>query len=395
MESASAAGARATALADPFGKALAARSGDSSPCRPIGVRDALVVVVPAWICSRLLAIVTLLIAQVVHHPALPRTGDGHPYSLWTWDGAWYLAIATHGYQGLHTEAVRFFPLFPLLGHVTGLLLGGHTGAGLVVVANTAALAFAAAVASFVHREIDPTLVRATVWLTLLAPGAIALALPYTEAVAGLLTVGYFLAVRGTRRGIWIALPLGVLAGLARPTGVLLSVVPLVELWQRRRRGLAPSLVAAAAAPIAGSALFCGWTYHGFGRAFLPYTAQTQHGLRGSVVADPLHSLLNPPAGAGLSPAADVTATAVALLLLALAWRTLPLSVWLWSALGVMSAVTSAHAMSLPRYLSAQFPLLIAGAALLRNRIALVAAVATSAAAFYAVGIKGFLGTGVL
>jgi len=230
---------------------------------------------------------------------------------------------------------------------------------------------------------------------MLAPGAIALALPYTEALAGLLAVTFILAVRRTGATIWYAVPIGVLGGLVRPTGVLLAVVPVIELVVSRRRSDVRVLVAAAFAPLVGSALYCGWAYLSLGRAWLPYTAQTHRGLRGGVLADPVHGLLNPPAGAGLGPTADVVAAGVALLLLAVAWRIVPRSVWAWTALGVVAALTSTHAMSLPRYLSAEFPLLVALAAVLRARWTAALVTAGSTAVFCVVGLMAFAGTGVL
>ena len=67
-------------------------------------------------------------AVVVH-----TVGDG----LFAWDGAWYADIASHGYGALSRDALRFFPGFPLLGRLVGIVAGDRVA--LVVIANVAAL----------------------------------------------------------------------------------------------------------------------------------------------------------------------------------------------------------------------------------------------------------------
>src|SRR3954452_14184657 len=46
-----------------------------------------------------------------------------------WDRVWYIAIADHGY--LDTTHAAFFPLYPLLARVTGLLFGEALVGGLL------------------------------------------------------------------------------------------------------------------------------------------------------------------------------------------------------------------------------------------------------------------------
>jgi hypothetical protein len=368
---------------------------DSRRATPAKWQRALVVAIPAWLVSRALAGAALWACWLRNGDHFPVSGHGAPGArgIWAWDAAWYRSIAEHGYAGqLHPHGERFFPLLPLLGRWLGVVFGGHPGAGLVVVANLAALAFAVGVAVLTHRELGPRASVVATWLTLLAPGGVVLTIAYAEALAGALAVGYLLAVRGRGTAMWWAVPAGVLGGLARPTGFLLAVIPLVEMWLGRRaqtpRPLLP-LLAATAAPVAGAGIYCLWTAGVDGDLLLPFTAQSAPGLRGGVLANPLHGLFVAPNRAGLPVALRVAVAVVALALLVLTWRLLPRSIALWATLLFLAAVTSAQGTSLPRYLSADFPLLMAAAAVATQRIRALAVCAVSTAAFFVVGVSGF------
>jgi hypothetical protein len=362
---------------------------------PAVVRRAILVAIPPWLVSRALAGIALWVAWLRHGHSFPVSGHGAPGAtgIWAWDGAWYRSIAESGYAGqLHAHGERFFPLFPLLGRWLGTLLGGHADVALLVLANLAALAFGAGVALLTTRELGPNVAVPATWLALLAPGAVVLAGAYAEALAGLLAVAYLLAVRATGRHVWWAVPIGLLAGLARPTGFLLAVVPLVELWLRRREDTAADRVRlslAMAAPVAGAGVYCLWTAAVYDDLLLPFTAQSAPGLRGGILANPLHGLFVAPNHSGVPVAVRVAVVAVALALLVLTWQRLPRSIAVWATLLLVAAVTSAQGTSLPRYLSADFPLLMALATVIAARRRMVALLAASAVGFVIVGASGF------
>ena len=364
------------------------------------VRRALLVAIPPWLVSRALAAASLWICWLRSGHRFPVSGHGAPGAtgIWAWDAAWYRSIAEHGYAAqLNPHGERFFPLFPLLGRWLGAVLGGRPGLALVLVANIAALAFGVGVAVLVRRELgDRPAVLAT-WLALLAPGAVVLAIGYAEALAGALAVAYLLAVRTRGSATWWAVPAGALSGLARPTGLLLAVIPVVELLLRRRDNplrARVALLGAAAAPVAGVGIFCLWTAAVDGDFLLPFRAQSAPGLRGGLFTNPLHGLFEAPNRAGLPVAVRVAVVVLAVGLLVLTWRLLPRSIAAWSTVFFLAAITSAQATSLPRYLSADFPLLIALAATLRGRAQAVVTCAASAAAFVVVAVSGF-GAGML
>jgi hypothetical protein len=348
-------------------------------------RRAVVVALPAWLASRVLVGIALLVTRGLHG-GYPRAGAAPgAHGWWAWDAGWYRAIAVHGYPHTGGEELRFFPLLPLLGRGLGTVLAGHDGIALVVVANLCALLFAAGVVLFTERELDRATAPVAAWLTLLAPGAAVLALAYSEPLAGMLAVGFVLAVRSTDRAVWWAVPVGLLAGLARPTGILLAVIAFVELLRRRPR---VALAGATIAPLAGAAAYCAWTWHVYGNARLPFSTQSKPGLRGGLANNPVHALLFSSTRGGLDRPVRIAVALLAITLLVVVWRLLPLSVAAWSTLALASALTSARADSLLRYLSSDFPLLVALAHVARARLAWLTGFAF-AAAMTAVAVSGF------
>jgi hypothetical protein len=362
---------------------------------PAKLQRALFVAIPPWLVSRAIAAAALWICWLRNGHRFPVSGHGAPGAtgIWAWDAAWYRSIAEHGYAGqLHEHGQRFFPLLPLLGRWLGAVFGGNAGIALVVVANVAALAFGVGVALFTRRELGPRAAVVATWLTLLAPGGVVLTIAYAEAIAGMLAVAYLIAVRSRGAVTWWAVPAGLIGGLARPTGFLIAVVPLVELWLSRRQADTArriALAAAIASPIAGAGVYCLWTAAVDGELLLPFTAQSAPGLRGGVLANPLHGLFVAPNRSGLPVALRVAVVVLAGALLILVWRLLPRSVAAWATLLFVAAVTSAQGTSLPRYLSADFPLLIALGAVVSRRTPALLAVGLSTAAFVVVGVSGF------
>jgi hypothetical protein len=358
------------------------------------LRRAVVVAVPAWLVSRALALVSLLLARATAGGPLPRAGSlAGAHGFWAWDAQWYRSLAEHGYLHSPKDGQRFFPLFPLLGRGLGAVLGGHDGVALVLLANVFTLGFGVAVVLLVEHELDERTAQRSAWLTLLAPGAVVLAMAYAEPLSGLLGAVFLLLVRRGGRGLWWAVAVGVAAGLTRPTGFLLAVVPVIELVLRRRRDEAVPLLSAAAAPVVGAGIFCAWAWSVYGDVLAPFHAQSKSGLRGGVVGDPLHGLFGAN-HAGLPVPVRVVVVVVAVALVVLTWRTLPPSIAAWATLLALAAMTSTRLTSLPRYLSGDFPLLIALATRVRGRAA-VAAVAVSAGLFVAVAVTAFGGGTVL
>jgi mannosyltransferase PIG-V len=153
------------------------------------------------------------------------------------DASWYAGIAADGYewQGRfdRQQNFAFFPAFPLTMTAAGVLTGAYAGgisqerrisrfawAGLIV----ALLSFvgAAVYLSGVAREfLTPDRARAAVLLISAYPFALFFSAAYTESLFLLAALGAWYHVRRHENGraaLW-----GLLAGLTRPNGCLLSV----------------------------------------------------------------------------------------------------------------------------------------------------------------------------
>lgn len=147
-----------------------------------------------------------------------------------WDGIWYLALASHGYQ--HAVQAAYYPLYPLLISLLTPFTGSDIVASFVISAGCLFASLA-----LLHRltalELGEAAARRTLYLLALFPTALFLSAAYPESLFLLLEVG---AVLAARRGRWAGA--GVLGGLAaatRNSGVLL-LIPLLLLYLYGPRG---------------------------------------------------------------------------------------------------------------------------------------------------------------
>jgi len=153
--------------------------------------------------------------------------------LWTrFDGGFYLAIASEGYDVSTPERTAFFPLFPMLIRL-GAALGGTPafwGVLVSLVATCFALYFLYQIA---EKHWGPKVARATALTFAFFPAAFFLNAVYTEALFVGLSAGSFWAAN-VRRDLLLAGVLGALAAATRNLGVLL-LIPLGYEWLRNRR----------------------------------------------------------------------------------------------------------------------------------------------------------------
>lgn len=192
------------------------------------------------------------------------------------DTLWYLRIARHGYD--RNMAVIFYPLYPAAVHLTSWLM-----------APLAAALFVSTVAAFFYilgllRLAEPDLTAAGsryALLFLLAwPTSFILFAGYAEALAAALIVWAVAFARSQRW--WPAAACGFLAGLARPSGVLVAVPLLVLAWKARR----PAAFAVLAVPL-GTLAYWAWL-HWSGR---PSVAAAYGLYQGTPISPPWDTLL--------------------------------------------------------------------------------------------------------
>ena len=331
--------------------------------RPAG--PALRVALAAWAEARIYVaaayiITTAVVNRLEPPPDFTPVSDG----LLAWDGRWYEAIATGGYADAADPALRFFPLWPVLGRAASWL-GIGTGVALVIMANAAALAAGVLLHRLVVSETgDQRLARRAVRLLALAPPSFVLVLAYSEALYLTLAFSMFLLAR--RQRWWAAAAVGYLAGLTRPVGALLAVPAAVMAWPERSQRRVGAL-AAVVAPLAGAATFGLWAQGALGDASAPFDRQRE--LRGDLV-EPVSRLVR---GAWRGARGDTGEllhflAAIALIALAVvAARRLSRPLALYAVISLALLLAAENLNSLERYALSAFPLMIAAAMVSRHR----------------------------
>ena len=122
-------------------------------------------------------------------------------------------------------------------------------------------------------------------------------------------------------------------------------------------------------PFAGAGLFLLWSDDRFGDALLPYRVQTHAHLKGAF-ANPIHSIANAVSGlvhGHIGTGLHVPWMIVAIVLVAVCFRTLPASYGWFTVATIASAITSSNLDSFERYALGAFPLVIVVATLVRTR----------------------------
>ncbi len=231
--------------------------------RPAGRRDWAPI---ARIVATIVGARALLVLGVVIGAHLSEVAGRRPQSyVFMWDGSFYRELARSGYPAGDRLALRFFPLFPWIAHVLGVVIGSD--AALVLIANAAAVGATFLLWHLVRRQRGDAAAMRTVVVFSLYPAAAVLGLPYAESLALLWILLAAVALEHDRPELAV-LPL-IAAGLTRPTAVIVSAavaVLLVQRWWASRspdgRPLGAAMIAgyvgAGLAPFAGLGIFMAW-----------------------------------------------------------------------------------------------------------------------------------------
>ena len=176
----------------------------------------------AWISARVLIFAAWVTAAATSDKLIDDRVQTIKEGLFAWDGTFYRAIARDGYDGVDQEALRFFPLYPLLARMLSPLALGREDVMLIVIANVCALGAAIVLRRYVlqlgHDKADADL---AVWLLMLSPAAFVMVMGYTEALFIFVCLVAFVAARKSLW--WVAAPAGLAAGATRPVGLALSL----------------------------------------------------------------------------------------------------------------------------------------------------------------------------
>jgi hypothetical protein len=190
-------------------------------------RDVALMAAGMWAASRV-ALALFTYATLLLRPGASGAPTSFPAlaSAWLqWDAKWYVQIAQAGY--FSEQSTAFFPLYPLLVHVVGVILGGHYLAAALLVSNIGTLGAFIGLALLAAHEFGSAR-TASYAVTVLAayPLAFFLAAPYTEGpFIALVAFALFFARTGRFRA---AATCAFFATLMRLTGVIL-LAPLV--WE--------------------------------------------------------------------------------------------------------------------------------------------------------------------
>lgn len=217
--------------------------------------NGLIFVIAMWLLSRLVIVGMMQLIAPLTSPLsenyyvnpipLGYVPGSVPQSGWGlfahWDGAWYLKIATEGYdyaknvQLNSLYSIAFFPLFPLL--IRGVMtLGFSPEVAGVLVSNLAFLGALLLVYRWVEQRHDINSAR---WAT-----AVLAWCPYSLYGTAIYTEGLFLLVttaslRAFEKGqyVWAAL-WGAMATATRVTGVMLVPTYVFVALRERRPAIA-------------------------------------------------------------------------------------------------------------------------------------------------------------
>jgi hypothetical protein len=186
---------------------------------------------------------------------------------WRWDAGWYHSIILHGYTTGNgsQQSVVFFPLYPAL--VKLALVPFSTRwiwAAGVLVNHLAFLAALVPIWLYAHSFGGRPVAQRTLFYLAIFPTSLFFTAAYSESVFLLVTAIGLLALQRGR--FTVAGAAGFCATLTRPTGMLLAVPYVVEVW-RRRWAPVPEMARRAAILLlipAGLALFMAFLWRQFG-----------------------------------------------------------------------------------------------------------------------------------
>jgi hypothetical protein len=158
--------------------------------------------------------------------------------IWNrWDGDHYLELARAGYRssGDSRLLLVFYPLYPILVHLTSILVPNILYSAFIV-SSAASIALAVLMRRLAVLDFPEPVASEAVWFLYIFPTSFFLHVNYTESLLLLLVVSAFLAAR--YRDWPLAGVLGMLASLTHNNGVVLApalgLEALIGMWRARR-----------------------------------------------------------------------------------------------------------------------------------------------------------------
>jgi hypothetical protein len=306
-------------------------------------------------------VLTMLIAQAITQ----LTEKSLLEVLTDWDGHWYLSIVRSGYTtdvpeirgGEAQRNVAFFPGVPLAIEAVVRTTGGSAHVAGVLISTLAGAGAAGVLWILVGKLGHPDLGIRTVTLFSFYPSSFVLSMVYPESLFILFAAISLLAILHSR---WVLAGVTAsVAGLIRPTGLVLAMCCVWAAGAAIRHGSRRAVLAPLLAPIGPLAHFAYlWAHTGDPVAFFHVEERGWN----QRLDFGLHNLRR--FGQGVD-ALDIKALIVALSLLAgiiaiylvLRWRPpAPVTIYVVGIVGL--TLLSTASTSMPRYLLGAFPALI-------------------------------------
>ena len=343
----------------------------------------------AWVfvLSRL-AIVLISVLGIVFFPQHGQIAPANCFAspgacLGAWyhyDAVAYVNIAHHGYT--YVPDTAFFPFWPLLEHLGGLLLGGffpnsYYFAGLLL-SNICFYFALVLLYKLLAEDFEASIARRSLFFLAFYPYALFFFAGYTESLFLLLTLALFLVLRrGKAFDWWLAGLFGLLASATRSTGIILAIPFLVvyiqRFWTPAQRGSHSwgekinALLPIALIPL-GLVAYMILLYITKGNPLIFITQEASFGWHRNLsfpwvgIASAIGALFRGGSDTGyLQNAVDLTFTLFPLAVIAIGWKRMPLHYALF-ALGVALFTLSFPKQveplaSQPRYMLILFPVM--------------------------------------
>lgn len=281
-----------------------------------------------------------------------------------WDAENYLKLAEAGYAASEENKLRivFFPLYPALIALFGVVFGNHVLSALVVSA-IASVALGLVFRQLVKLDDAEKTAQLAVLFLFIFPTAYFLHIPYTESLFLALSVGCFLAAR-KRKWLLVGI-LGALACLTRINGLILIPALLFEVWEefRQTRKVNPAWIFLALLP-AGFGGYLALNYFVTGDALTFLTYQRENFQRyfrppWEGIRETYYRIFSPkPTDSQMLGVQELTFVGIGLLATIFSWLRLRKSYAVWMTLNWLLFVSTSFVLSVPRYTLIMFPLFI-------------------------------------
>jgi hypothetical protein len=186
-------------------------------------------VVALVLSQKVLLLFFVCASYVIHKNQWIRSWQVLLEMIGHWDADQYRKIATIGYGPTGEARLRlaFFPLYPGLMKLAGLVIPNALVSGLLI-SNFASLVLGLAFWKLVVMDFPEDVAHRAVWFLFIFPTAYFLDLPYTESLLLALVAGSFLFAR---RNEWLLAGVcGGLAALTHDTGLLLFIALGIEAY---------------------------------------------------------------------------------------------------------------------------------------------------------------------